>query len=571
MKRCAMFILILCFLASCSTKDQVYTEIPWQNSLSPTTFAQAEKEGKLVLLTLEANWCHWCHVMEDSTYSNSEVQRLLNEKFVCVKVDQDANPELAARYRKYGWPATIILNSKGEDLVKKAGYMNPKKYLEMLQNALDGKTSNSTNKATAKASPVNDLRKRLNGNFDGFLDYKSGGFKSGMSYLEEESMDYALHFAPSEANKKWFQQSVQAAYGLCDPSWGGVYQYSTGGDWEHPHFEKLLHIQSRYIRLFLSDYAYYGNQASLNKAKEIKAYCDRFLKQKSGLYGNAQDADQKKGEKASDYFKLSDAERTKIGLPAVDTNTYTHSNADFARSLLKFYSVTKDSAYLNAYTVILDQLLTRRTKGGLYAHSAKPKYIDALRDNLAMAQLFTEHIKRFPTDGKIKSAMDQLVKAIVTDFQLADGTFQGFSGDLGLQPEANIEENVPLARVFNWYAAFSGKTDYKKHAEAIVSFVCKRDAVKRFYHEPAISMLLEEMDAEAQSHVSVKEGKTHPLLIRAYVFAPFYSCFQIFEEDANASKSKRFDGINYPSLFICTSTFCSSPLRNQKEVEGFFK
>lgn len=564
-------MILLCILAACSTKEQVYTEIQWQNSLSPDTFEQAEKEGKLVLLTLEANWCHWCHVMEDSTYLNAEVIQLLNEKFVCVKVDQDANPELAARYRKYGWPATIILNSKGEDLVKNAGYVNPRDFIEMLEEVVDGKTSSRKKERSAKASPVNDLRKRLRGNFDGFLDYRTGGFKSGMRYLEEESMDYALHFDASEANKKWFQKSVNAAYGLCDPEWGGVYQYSTGGDWEHPHFEKLLHIQSRYIRLFLDDYTFYGNDASLKKAAEIKAYCDRFLKQKSGLYGNAQDADQKKGEKASDYFQLADAERMKRGIPAVDTNTYTHSNADFARTLLKYYSITQDSADLNAYSAILNQLLQRKTKRGLYAHSYKWKNIDALRDNLAMAQLFTEHIKRFPSDAKIKLAMDQLVKAIVTDFRLSDGTFQGFSGDLGLQPEANIEENVPLARVFNWYAAFSGKSAYKKHAASIVAYVCKRDAAKRFFHEPAITMLLEEMDSEAQSHVSLNEGKTQPLLIRAYVFAPFYSCFQIHDDQGGKVKSKRFEGINGPSLFICTSTFCSSPLRNQKEVDGFFK
>ncbi|MGJ8660805.1 MAG: DUF255 domain-containing protein, partial [Bacteroidota bacterium] len=557
MKLVVSSIILIIFLSACSTRDKVPTEIKWQYSLSKATFEQAEKEGKLILLTLEANWCHWCHVMEDSTYSNANVRNLLDEEFICVKVDQDANPELASRYRKYGWPATIVLNAKGEDVLKKAGYMNPTKYMQALEDAIDGKAQVEKPEVAEKARPLDEFKNRLDNNFDKFLDFNEGGFKSAMKYLEEESMDFALYFSKTEVDKKWFQKSVKAAYSLCDSEWGGVYQYSTQRDWKHPHYEKLLHIQARYLRLFMDDYAFYGNESSLKKATSIKAYCDRFLKQKNGLYGNAQDADLRKGEKASAYFQLSDQERMKLGVPAVDTNTYTNSNADYARAILKYYSMLPNEADSVTYFTIVNKLAQRKAKNGLYSHTEKAKKIDALRDNLAMVQLFAEHIKRFPRDEKIKMEMKDLMKSIKTHFELANGTFQGFSGDLGLAPEANIEENVPLARVFNWYAAYSGKKEYKKRAQAIVSYLCRMDSGKKFYHEPGISMLLEEIKTEAQSIVSVKEGKTHPLLEKAYVFAPFYSCFYVLEDNPNSSKNEQFSGITYSSLFICTSTFCS--------------
>src|SRR5689334_18502457 len=69
---------------------------------SDEVFARAQREHKLVILDLEAVWCHWCHVMEDTTYADRDVQRILREKFICVKVDQDARPDLSNRYEDYG-------------------------------------------------------------------------------------------------------------------------------------------------------------------------------------------------------------------------------------------------------------------------------------------------------------------------------------------------------------------------------------------------------------------------------------------------------------------------------------
>lgn len=563
-------LLVLLAFTACTSNKQNAKDIQWQGELSTKTFKQAKEEDKLILLILEANWCHWCHVMEDSTYTNADVKELLNEKFICVKLDQDAHPELAARYRKYGWPATIVLNAKGEDVLKKAGYMSPGKYIEVLEGALIGKSRIAPARPDLSKVSSTSLEKRLKRNFTKLLDYKNGGFTTSLRYLEEESMEYALQADAGVSERDWFEKSIRSAYNLCDPAWGGVYQYSARNDWEHPHFEKLLHIQARYMRLFLNDYAFNGNEESLKMAEEIKGYCDRFLRQPNGLYANAQDADLKKGEKASAYFELTAQERLKRGIPAIDTHTYTHSNADYARALLRFSSVTKNKESVKNYNRIVEQLLKRKTEKGLYAHSDKTKKIDALRDNVAMAQLFVEHMKRFPDDTRIAREMEILADAIVNHFRLPNGTFQGFSGELGLVPEANIEENIPLARFFNWFAAFSGNKQYAKHAASVVDFLLKSDASKPFYHEPGISMLLMEVLQEATGHVSVKEDAEHALLVEAYIFAPYFSTFQTLE-GASAEKKEQFSGINDPSVFICTSSYCSSPLKNREAVANFYR
>lgn len=65
---------------------------------APALFDEAKRENRFVLLDLEAVWCHWCHVMETTTYVDPQVVRLIREKYIPVRVDQDANPDLSSRY-----------------------------------------------------------------------------------------------------------------------------------------------------------------------------------------------------------------------------------------------------------------------------------------------------------------------------------------------------------------------------------------------------------------------------------------------------------------------------------------
>lgn len=82
---------------------------PWSDAI----FDQARRENKFVLLDLEAVWCHWCHVMDETTYKTPEVISLTKSKYIPVRVDQDSRPDLSNRYEDYGWPATIVFGSGG--------------------------------------------------------------------------------------------------------------------------------------------------------------------------------------------------------------------------------------------------------------------------------------------------------------------------------------------------------------------------------------------------------------------------------------------------------------------------
>src|SRR5262249_33672378 len=106
-------------------------EIDWQ-PWSDSVFAEAQKEGRFVLLNLGAGWCHWCHVMDQITYQDPDVIKLIRAHYIAVSVDQDSRPDLANRYEDYGWPATIVFKSDKSEIVKRRGYVPPRPMVSLL-------------------------------------------------------------------------------------------------------------------------------------------------------------------------------------------------------------------------------------------------------------------------------------------------------------------------------------------------------------------------------------------------------------------------------------------------------
>ncbi|HHH89453.1 MAG TPA: DUF255 domain-containing protein [Aliiroseovarius sp.] len=99
--------------------------IDWQ-AWSPAVFARAEREGKLVLLALEAEWCTWCKKMNAVTYRDAEVIGVIRQHYIAVRADRDKLPELGRRYRNYGPPTTVVYDSRGREIIKRPGYLQPK-------------------------------------------------------------------------------------------------------------------------------------------------------------------------------------------------------------------------------------------------------------------------------------------------------------------------------------------------------------------------------------------------------------------------------------------------------------
>lgn len=555
-------LIILVFIST--TFISFSKELQWEQ-LTESTFERAKKENKIILLNLEANWCHWCHVMHDSTYSNPEVLAYINKYFIPVKADQDANPELSNRYKDWGWPATIFINAKGEDVVKRAGYINPRAFLRLLKAIVKDPSPEVAldNYSSVKSTRTEnlELQKQLIANFGNSLDYEIGGFNQSQKYVEFATFEYALFGRKDEKVKNWTKVSIEGAKKLTDPAWGGVYQYSTNNDWEHLHFEKLLSIQARYTSLFLLNYYYNNDEASLEYAKKTVAYADRFLLKKNGLYSNAQDADLVQGEHAESYFKLSDKARLELGIPKVDTNAFTDNNAAMAISLSKLYHATGEERYLKQANAIVDQLLLRKNSIGLYKHAYESRGIASLRDQIAVAELFVEFLKNDANNESIQKELTVLVKAIRDNFTNENGSLKSFSGSNGLTPEPIIEENIRMARVFNWYAASGKDIRFKESAKNVYHFLISDAVSKDYYTEPALLMLESELQDEPTNYVYLQTGTGIDFSGAVHVVVPFYSI--VYDGKLKSlpiDKQELIGEFKENVLLMCTSSYCSSPM-----------
>src|SRR6202790_915347 len=128
-----LFALVLLPFARAMAEGAPIAWEPWSDSV----FAKAKSEGRFVLLDLGTVWCHWCHVMEEVTYRDSAIIDLVGRRYLAVRVDADARPDLSNRYEEYGWPATIVFNSDGSEIVKRRGYLPPGQMASMLQAIID--------------------------------------------------------------------------------------------------------------------------------------------------------------------------------------------------------------------------------------------------------------------------------------------------------------------------------------------------------------------------------------------------------------------------------------------------
>ena len=449
---------------------------------------KAKKEKKLVLLDLVAVWCHWCHVMDEKTYGSPDVSHLLAERFITVRVDQDARPDISARYDDWGWPATIIFAPDGKELVKRAGYIPADKMLSLLQAVLDDPTPGPSVRpepaaAAAGAGALTPaLRKELEATYLETYDAEHGSWGFTHKYLEPASVEVALLRAKSGDRRaeEMARQTLAAQRNLIDPVWGGVYQYSTGGDWKEPHFEKLVAFQASNLRVYALAYALWHDPEHLKSARDIRRYLDAFLKSPAGAFYVSQDADAVPGEHAGEYFKLDDAGRRARGIPRVDTHLYARENGWVIDALVALYQATKEPDVLaEAVTAARWAIAERSLPGGGFRHDAADPAGPYLGDTLAMGRAFMS-LHAATSDPEWKERASAAADFIAAHFALPKGAGAGYASVATTSKAGNVprrpnrDENVLVVRFASGLHRATAKPEHRAMAEAAMRFLAAR-------------------------------------------------------------------------------------------------
>ncbi|HET9626150.1 MAG TPA: DUF255 domain-containing protein [Kofleriaceae bacterium] len=324
---------------------------------SPETFARAKREHRFLLVDGAAEWCHWCHVMDETTYRDPEIGAMLRERFIAIRVDVDERPDIADRYGDYGWPATVLLSPDAEELGKFRGYLPPERLRELLGELVAGHGSAETASAAIAPPPRVEalpwIAAQALHQLDGFFDDDHGGWgfriKAPIGDNTVFELRRAAHGDRGATARVALTLDKQRA--IVDPVWGGIYQYSVGSDWNEPHFEKLITFQARNLEAYARGFAASHDRNQLAVARGIASYLDRFLSAPDGGFYTNQDADVGAHTKQGfvdghTFYAAGEAERKKLGTPWVDTHVYARENAMAITALVALAEASGDAAPL---------------------------------------------------------------------------------------------------------------------------------------------------------------------------------------------------------------------------------
>lgn len=539
--------------------------IQWQ-TWGPELFVQAQKQQKPIYLYLEAVWCHWCHVMQEDTLQDPAIIAHLNQRYLPVRVDHDARPDLANRYRAWGWPANILFSADGKETARRAGYLAPTEFLALLKNP--GEPIVAVPQATARSGGLDEkTRNELQRRHERLHDTKIGGLKGGQKYLDREHVEYALLRAAQgdKAAEKRARQTLDAALALVDPVWGGFYQYSTMGGWQHPHFEKLLRVQAAYLRSYALAYAQFGEPRYLDAARRTRDYLAAFLSDPKGGFYSSQDADLKPGQKSAAYFALDDGARRAQGIPRVDRHLYAQENGWAIEAHALLFEATGDPADLAP--------ALRAAERWQQAHP--PPYPRELGQSVSVAGPFLSDqlglargwlaLHRATGERRWFDAAVRTADYIGQQLQRPQGGFRPSPpGRDPLEYAPDLEDNVHAVRFFNLLQHYSGQSRHQTWAQNALGWLAQPEVALSRVEESGVLLADAELSGRP-AHLTVvgnrQDSAARELYRTALATPGAYKRVEFWDRDEGPlpHPDVPYPQLTKPAGYVCTEGRCSSP------------
>ena len=572
--------LLLLWTATGYAAGSKPSQIEWQ-PWSDSVFERAARENRFVLLDLEAVWCHWCHVMDEVTYSDPKVVELIKSRYIPVRVDQDSRPDISRRYENYGWPATVVFNAEGGEIVKRRGYLAPPVMISMLEEIIvdPSPVDYADDEPIAKfadnplLSPK--LRESLERGFYDTHDAKLGGLKQAQKFIDHDTVEYGLLRAGQgdKEAEEMTRRTLTAALKLVDPAWGGVYQYSTDSDWDHPHFEKIMAMQAEPLRLYALAYGQFRDPRYLQAVRDIHRYATGFLRSPEGAFYTSQDADLVKGEHSEKYFALDDAARRKLGIPVVDKHRYSRENGWMISALATAYTVTGERAYLDDAQRAARWIVANRSiTGGGFRHDERDVAGPYLEDTLAMGDAF---LALYTATGS-REWLGRAQSSAAFIEQHFRGTQPGYltsapRAGSRLQPKSNIDENIPLARFTNLLHRYTGAVSYRAMSDYALRMLVTEEVADSQITAPGILLAAFE-SVNDPLHITIVGGKDDAAAVALFDSALRYAAvYRRIEWWDRREGNMPNPDVRYPQLpraaaFICTDSTCSLPIFDAAKV-----
>ena len=436
-------------------------------------FLASRTDGKPVLLALTATWCHWCHVMDQTSYSDPRVIELLNKWFIPVRVDVDQRPDLSARYNQGGFPSVAFLNIDGT-VIDGTVYTPPDEMVQLLERikssyptepspvAHPSDFANDRPPQSQDGATAGLVRQRLEELYDPLF----GGFGNEPKQPPWEAVELLLNSYQRTGERGLREMACRTLDGildgLLDQKDGGFFRYSVARDWRVPHYEKMLVTNAQLASSFLTAFQVTGKSAYKNAALGALNYlltslCDPV----TGLFWASQDA----GE---EYYRLPWDDRETAAKPSIDTTLYTGWNALAASALVHAFTVLGTPVYMKQGVHLLDSLWKEfdATSGLAHVVNEPPGQPRLLADHVHAMGAYLDGYQATGDRTQLRRA-EAIFEAIQNLFGALDGGFYDVSRTETWVPLIKpVLENALLAEALTALATLAGQETYLDTARA---------------------------------------------------------------------------------------------------------
>jgi len=571
--------------------------IAWQK-WSPEAFALAKRENKMILLSVGIEVCYACRWMEEFTYQDPRVVRLITDNFVPIQVDADNQPDLGERYSDWAWPATIFMAPDTTQVLALRGNRRPPDFLPLLnqliaQHAQGKLEPDALAPYAAPTAPektdLTDLRDKVRATLDRDFDDTLGGFDDEYKEIENSgNFIQLLMRSHAEGDRKSEQRFLKTAYkmlGRIDPVWGGFFAAGLDG-WANPIPEKRAGAQATAIDVYATAYILTKDKRFLHAAKEVDRYLLTWMQAPDATFYTSQKdlaPNLPKGWTSQQYFALNtDAKRRRYGIPPIDHAVYTDLNARLIVAYAKLYEASGDVAFLKTAAKTARSIIQQRQQTeGWVLHTADTTALNQdKRIHLKATQqspylrsqahfgLALMALQRVSGDPFWLQTAQQLSDALIT--KLEDHELGGFYASL---PDAQLDQtfarrkplqdNGVTARFLFQLGKYTKNQELITAAERavrVVSVPMMLDREGRIIGELAVALEMLTMD---YVEFTVVGNASDPQAQRLFDAARMYyepRKLLHYEEPG------RYPDLGRATMFICSHDACSAPIFETKDV-----
>ena len=285
---------------------------------------RAKSEGKPILLSIGYAACHWCHVMERESFEDEQTARLMNENFVCIKVDREERPDIDSIYMDAvqaitghgGWPMTMFLapdgtpfyggtyfppeDAHGMPAFRKVlgavsdSWRNRQAEIKAQGGKLVEHIRNLSRPSPSKEPLTSTLLTGAFTNIGANYDSEFGGFGAAPKFPQGPVLEFMLRGVPKDKEVDDMMRvtlELMARGGIYDQVGGGFHRYSVDRTWLVPHFEKMLYDNAQLARIYTRAWQIWKEPFHRRIAKETLNYLMRDMRDEAGGFYSSEDAD----------------------------------------------------------------------------------------------------------------------------------------------------------------------------------------------------------------------------------------------------------------------------------------